>query len=146
MRYRVKLLERLKWEGNEKSSDEPDEKALLNAELERARRQKERLYDLLEQEVYDINLFRERSEIITEKIKKAETALKELESVRESEKPQSGEAVQSIESIIERFSDAEPEEKNRLLRAVFRKIYYSKNKRTYRNRPYSDLELTAEFI
>ncbi|MBP5578157.1 MAG: recombinase family protein [Ruminococcus sp.] len=146
LRYRVKLLERLKWEGNEKSSDEPDEKALLNAELERAKKQKERLYDLLEQEVYDINLFRERSEIITEKIKKAETALKELESVREPEKPQSGEAVQSIESILERFSDAGPEEKNRLLRAVFRKIYYSKNKRTYRNRPYSDLELTAEFI
>ena len=146
LRYRIKLFERLKWKGDKKVSNKPDEKTLLNAELERAEKQKKRLCDLLEQEVYDIDLFRERSGMIDEKIKLTEAALKKLECVREPEELQPVEAAQSIESVIEKFGAAEPEEKNKLLHAVFRKIYYSKTSRMYRNKPYSDLTLNAEFI
>lgn len=145
MRYRISKLAKLKCSGMRGKEIEPDKTALLLAELEKAKRQLNRLYDLLEQGVYDAKTFRERSGIVNEKISALEAAVSEAESSQEPPLlPDT--AVFRLEDVIGDFPVSCPEDKNRLLRAVFGKIYYSKSRRMCRSGEYTDLTLTAEFL
>ena len=75
-----------------------------------------------------------------------ETALKELE--REEILPQlpPDEAIIRLKNVIDKFSEADPEEKNRLLNTVVRRINYYKTKRMCKNKQDSDLKLTVDFL
>lgn len=145
-RYRIKQLEKLKRSGKTKLQNEPDKKAPLIAELEKSRRQLLRLYDFLEQEVYDINTFLERSGIVNEKIRSLEAAIEELDSERQLPKLAPDEAIRRLQYVIDNFADSDPEEKNRLLQTVVRKLYYNKTQRMCKNKTDSDLTLSADFL
>lgn len=145
-RYRIKQLEKLKRSGNTKLQNEPDKKAPLIAELEKSRRQLLRLYDFLEQEVYDINTFLERSGIVNEKIRSLEAAIEELDSEQQLPKLAPDEAIRRLQYVIDNFADSDPEEKNRLLQTVVRKLYYNKTQRMCKNKTDSDLTLSADFL
>lgn len=145
-RYRIKHLQELKRNGVKEVQNEPDKKAPLEAELSKAKRQLSRMYDLLEQEVYDTNVFLERSKIVNDKIKKLEAAIKEIAD--ESKQPQLSPdaAIERLQYIIDNFNSSDSEEKNRLLHSVVRKIYYNKTLRMCKNKQDSDLSLNVDFL
>ncbi len=145
-RYRIKQLQQLKRKGITEIENEPDKKAPLQAELSKAKHQLSRMYDLLEQEVYDTNTFLERSKIVNDKIKKLEIAIKELES--EEKKPQLSpdKAIERLQYVVDNFGTSDAEEKNRLLHTVVRKIYYCKTERMCKNKQFSDFSLNADFL
>jgi DNA invertase Pin-like site-specific DNA recombinase len=145
-RYRINQLEKLQYKAVKELSSTPDKKAPLLAELEKAKRQLSRLYDLLEQEIYNKNTFFERSKIVNEKIKLLEDAIKEIDSTEKPPQLPPDEAVMSLQSIINSFTDSDAVEKNRLLHTFIRKIYYCKTKKIRKNKPYSDLALSADFL
>ena len=145
-RYRIKQLEKLKRKGITEFKSEPDKKAPLAAELEKAKRQLSRLYDLLEQEVYDTNTFLERSKIVNDKIKTLEEAIKKIDSEQKPPQLPSDEAIRRLQYVIDNFADSDAEEKNRLLHTVVRKIYYCKTERMCKNKQDSDLSLSADFL
>lgn len=145
-RYRIKHLQNLKRKGITEIKSEPDKKAPLEAELSKAKHQLSRMYDLLEQEIYDTNTFLERSKIVNDKIKKLETALKELESEQKPPQLSPDEAIERLQYFIDNFNTSDPEEKNRLLHTVVRKIYYNKTERMCKNKQDSDLALSVDFL
>ena len=146
LRYRIKQFEKLKCKGVSGFMSEPNKKALLEAELEKAKRQLLRLYDLLEQEVYDKKTFLERSEIVNDKIKTLEAAIMEADSEQKPSQPIPDKAVKRLQYVIDNFEDSDAEEKNRLLHTAVRKIYYCKTERMCKNKPNSDLSLRADFL
>ncbi len=146
--YRLKLLRTDLSYQNKESSDEfvPDKRKLLESELTKAEKQKSRLYDLLEQEVYNKNTFLERSAIVEDKIRMLETALSELDNEETVEKLSTDKSVLKLQYIIDNFDNASPEEKNIMLKSVIRKIYYSKSHRMCCRKQTSDLNLEIDFL
>lgn len=142
LRYRLSKFEKLKRKNESDTEIHPDKNALIIAELEKSKRQLSRMYDLLEQEIYNTSTFLERSGILTKKIHSLESALKEISI--EQKKPTQNEAVVSLKNIIENYTHSEPEEKNRLLHAVLEKIYYNKNQKAYKQNSF--LTLNIDFI
>lgn len=145
-RYRIKHLKELKRNGVKEVQNEPDKKAPLEAELTKAKRQLSRMYDLLEQEIYDTNVFLERSKIINDKIKKLEAAIKEMADEPKLPQLSPDEAIERLQYIIDNFNSSDSEEKNRLLHSVVRKIHYNKTLRMCKNKQDSDLSLNVDFL
>lgn len=141
--YRIKQMQADLSCQNEKSSNElvPDKRKLLESELARAEKQKSRLYDLLEQEVYDKDTFLERCAIANDKIRMLETALSEFDE-ETNEKLSPDKSVLKLQYIIDNFDDASPKEKNIMLKSVIRKICYSKSLR----KQTSALNLEIDFL
>ncbi|WP_024860118.1 recombinase family protein [Ruminococcus flavefaciens] len=146
LRYRLNSFKRLKWNGSTDEREQPDKKALIAAELERSKHQLSRLYDLLEQEVYDINTFIERSGIVNERISALEASIKELEKEEKTPQLSIDEAAVRLQYIIDKFRSSDAVEKNRLLHAAVRKIWYTKTQRMSRSKSDSDLSLSVEFL
>lgn len=148
-RFRIEQLNNLLSNGNQQNRSPkpaPDKTKPLISELEKAKKQQARLYDLLEQEIYDANTFIERSKIIAEKIEKLEAAIAEIKSPDETPKLSPQEAITRLRYVIDNFSAAPPEEKNRMLKRVVSKIYYSKTQRMCRRNLQSDLTLDIDFL
>lgn len=146
LRYRIGKLKKLKCCIAVKSEAGADKKALLAAELEKNKRQLSRMYDLLEQEVYDINIFLERSKTVNEKIYLLEAAMHDTERKNAADENVPESVVMSLEEIVDNFYGSAPEERNRLFQAAIGKIYYNKTKRMCRNKHDSDLTLRVEFL
>lgn len=89
-----------------------------------AEQQKARLHDLLEQGVYDIETFVQRSKILTERIEKLDAAIQEAEK----EKGKT-DIIPRVEKILDKYEDATAEQKNLLLKKVLEKVVYEKRKR-----------------
>lgn len=99
----------------------------IKAELSKLESQKERLHDLLEQGIYDIDTFLNRSEIITDKINKLNEQLNELNK----KKPalSDNDKAEIISSILYEYTHCEiPELKNQLLKELIEYVEYSKPK------------------
>ncbi len=115
------------------------------AELEKAKKQQHKLCDLLEQDIYDTNTFLARSKVLNTRIAELEEQLAEL-NLQETKKQMPPEqAIYEIEYVLENFSGADAEERNRLLKRVARKIYYKKTQRMCKNKQTSDLTLEVDF-
>jgi hypothetical protein len=145
-RYRIRQLGKLKRNGDAGGRSEPDKTAPLAAELVKAKRQLSRLYDLLEQEVYDTNTFLERARTVNDRISSLEAAVSETDSEQKPPQMPPDEAVRRLQYIIDSFAASDAAEKNWLLHTVIGKIYYCKTRRMCRNKPDSDLALSAEFL
>lgn len=146
LRYRISKLERLKRCSGEVRNDIPDKKIILAAELEKAERQLSRLYDLLEQGIYDTDVFLERSRKAGDRIRSLKAAVKETESETRLPQPHQDDAVIELKYAINNFAYSGAEEKNRLLNAAVSKIFYRKNEKMCKNRTDSALSLTAFFL
>lgn len=145
-RYRIKHLQKLKRKGAKEAKNEPDKTVPLEAELTKAKRQLSRMYDLLEQEIYDANTFLERSKIVNDKIKILEASIKEINSEQKPPQLLPDEAIERLQYVIDNFNISDSEEKNRLLHTVVRKIYYSKTVRMCKNNQDHDLSLNVDFL
>lgn len=126
--YRMSLLNgRLSVQYAEKTQKITDKRKIIECELEKVKKQKSKLYDFLEQEIYDKNTFFERSAMLTEKIKSLENALAETEKSTEKFPPDR--TTISLQYILDNFSSFTPENKNTLLMSVIRKVLYSRTQR-----------------
>lgn len=145
-RYRIENLKKImESESGEEKKSIPDVKTPLVSELEKSKKQLSRLYDLLEQDIYDINTFLKRSETVKSRISSLESAIKEIDDETKPRlSPQ--ESILRLQYVVDNFYTSSPEEKNRLLHSVVRKIYYSKTVRMCRRNRSSDLSLQADFL
>lgn len=127
--YRISLLNGgLSVHYSEKSQKiSADKRKIIECELEKSKKQKSKLYDFFEQEIYDKNTFLERSAIINEKIKSLENSLAETEKSVEKFLPDR--TTISLKYIIDNFNSFTPENKNALLMSVIRKAYYARTQR-----------------
>lgn len=104
----------------------------LENEIKTLEAQKLKTFDLLEQGIYDVTTFTERSNYIAEKItstcnaiNEAKKQLKELEN----SKPDKKAYVKKIKHVLDIYPQIEnPENKNMLLKSVIEKVVYYKKK------------------
>lgn len=109
------------------------EKALqaTRRELDVLMAQKNRLHDLLEQEVYDIATYRERMEALSQKI----TASQEREAtqekkIRAARKIDKQALARQIRTVLDAYSAADARHRNMLLKSVLESVEYYKAKKT----------------
>lgn len=149
LRFQIESLEELERAG--KSDLKPPSTSdgtikRLRSELERLTRQQDRLYDLLEQEIYDNNTFLERMGKLVSNRKAIENRIAELEASEKKPKRSPGESISQLRYVIDHFNDADVKEKNRLLHLVVNKIYYHKTERACYRKPGTDLWLDIDFV
>ena len=149
LRFQIESLEELERAG--KSDPKPPSTSdgtikRLRSELERLTRQQDRLYDLLEQEIYDNNTFLERMGKLVTNRKAIENRIAELEASENKPKRSPGESISQLRYVIDHFNDADVKEKNRLLHLVVNKIYYHKTERACYRKPGTDLWLDIDFV
>lgn len=146
--YRIKQLKEIIKDNKEEAEEKPvpDRKKPLLSEIEKLKKQQTKLYDLLEQEIYDTATFVERSKLIADKIKTAEQQLKEIDENAPKPKLKPETAISELQYVADNFLSANSEEKNKMLHRVVNKIYYSKSKRMCLNKHDSDLTLDIDFL
>ena len=105
--------------------------AAVQKELAAAEAQKGRLYDLLEQGVYDVPTFRERMEAAKARLsaleKEVRRVQRELEDARQAD-PASLAA--KISAVLDAYGSSDAAHRNALLRSVLRTVWYTKEKKT----------------
>lgn len=108
-----------------------------NEELHRLNSQLSKTYDLLEQGVYDTDVFLERSRSLSERIGEVKEAIPEIESQIETElaKENSLEnVIPNVEHLLAVYSTLPTAEaKNNMLKDVLEKVVYLKKERARKN-------------
>lgn len=104
---------------------------VINKEISKLKKQLEKAFDLLEQEVYDNNTFIERSNSLKSKIKQLEKELEKYNSQSKSKKIEKiKNAIPKIEEVLKQYSTTSNiQTKNKLLRSIVASIDYLKIKR-----------------
>lgn len=101
----------------------------VQRDLSSAISQKDRLYDLLEQGVYDVDTFTSRSRTLSEKIQKLENSLTELQDrQKEQSEDKTKRLAENIQTVLQTYRDSSPREKNILLKSVIDTAVYYKDK------------------
>lgn len=102
----------------------------LEISLSTLLKQKESLYDLLEQGVYSTDIFLSRSQVLAQKTAETETALSEARAQLQSEQAlaiNQLSIVPKVERVLEQYPTLEsPKQKNDLLKEVLQKVFYTK--------------------
>lgn len=113
-------------ESNDKVIFEAAVKNLTN-EIDKLNKQKASLHDLLEQGIYTIDTFLERSEVITDKLNQLATQLKELNQPKKQISHQ--EIIDNLTNVIQIYKhSSDADLKNQLLKSYIDFITYSKDK------------------
>ncbi len=150
LHFRVGELETLLAAGDTKGAVVKDrnseEKRRYVQELQRVKKQQTRLYDLLEQEVYDTPTFLERMQVLNAARAELERRIADIEREEVAPKRSVEESIVHLKHVIERFPSANADEKNRLLLLVVKKIWYKKTEKACFRKPNTDLELELEFL
>lgn len=142
---------RLEW------SDRPpsEEQALMElkaksirkaqSEVETLQRQLERTHDLLEQGVYDTEMFLSRSRSITGRINAAQENIASLTSELAEEEARAASRrniIPKVEKLLEVYAALpSAQAKNDMLKDVLEKVEYTKLHRSGRNGPFDNFEL-----
>lgn len=146
LRYRIEELKAIegKQEQNPKPETEKNYKKLEHA-LNRLMKQQNKLYDFLEQEIYDTNTFLERMQVLNQKKQILEHQMIECkkEEILPERSPE--ESIIQLQYVIDHFQESDAEEKNRLLHSVIIKIKYYKTERACYRKPDTDLKLEIVF-
>lgn len=148
LRFRLEELEQVKIEQGvhpEIKVKKQDPKKLLEQELTRIQKQQSKLYDLLEQEIYDTNIFLDRMKHLNEQKAAVEEELAQFQEAEETPKLSIEELKIRIRYILDNFATSDVDEKNRMLRAAMRRIIYQKSEKGCYRKPDTDLSLHIEF-
>lgn len=147
LHYRIEELKEIKEQQKqpEKMKTENPRRALEH-ELEKIIRQQNKLYDFLEQEIYDTNTFLGRMKLLNQKKQEVQKQLAECrkEETRPQRSPE--ESITQIEYVLEHFHQADAEEKNRLLHSIIIRIDYFKTEKACYRKSDTDLKLKIQFI
>ncbi|MFZ2538590.1 MAG: recombinase family protein [Oscillospiraceae bacterium] len=113
------------------SSNNLIEKAILSTkkEINIVQTQKEKLHDFLEQGVYSLEVFLERTSALDKKTEKLSVAIKQLQVKIENKKLTNLNVVcQKVENVLDAYDVATINEKNRLLKMIVSSALYYKEK------------------
>ena len=104
---------------------------VINKEMSKLKKQLEKAFDLLEQEVYDNNTFIERSNSLKSKIEQLEKELEKYSSQSKSKKIEKiKNAIPKIEEVLKQYSTtSDIQTKNKLLRSIVKSVDYLKIKK-----------------
>lgn len=115
-------------------------------ELEVLKRQMNKTYDLLEQEVYDMETFLERTKYLSEQIEKSEQIIAEYEKELSKEQQRNEltkkiiPRMEKVINIYETLPNAEA--KNEMLKSVLEKVVYEKDNRRKKNQTNDTFTIT----
>lgn len=99
--------------------------------IQSLKKQQDKLYTLLEQEVYSIEVFQERNQVISQKLTDAKEQLNTLQDqIDELNNRKAERLAKNIENVLANYDGASPKEKNRLLKTVVEKAIYFRKTRT----------------
>lgn len=123
----------VKAQAPEPKPDAPDNYASILAaaesELQQLNAQRNKLHDLLEQGVYDIDTYLSRQKMLAERIADTNTALCEIRMQQSQIKQIDYHATaEQIHTVLDRYENATCQEQNQLLRSVIEKAVYNKQK------------------
>lgn len=110
------------------------EAAIDHAKKERdtIKRQTDKLYDLLEQGLYDESKFLERSRTLSDRLQDVEKvladAVKKLETAKKTERAQK-EIIPKVENVLALYQTQDGAGKNDLLKSVVSKAFYNKTQK-----------------
>ena len=117
-----------------KEQNEEQEKKILQViikEWNELNRQKERLHDLLEKEVYSVEMYLERSKQLADRIKDKESSIEKMRNEierKELERKTRKEFIPALINVMKLYHKTTSiEKKNQLLKSVLHKVVYTKN-------------------
>ena len=113
----------------------------LKAREKKLQKQRNRLYDLLEQGIYTTEIFDERNNILTEQLNKLSAEIKTLEEKQKRKINQNDLSNIKITHLLQEYWNGTPEEKNKLLKCVIKKAFYYKAKNAGPNDYIIEVEL-----
>lgn len=124
----------------------------IEKQLDELHDQKERIYKFLEQGIYSIDVFRERSAHNAEEINKlqntAEKMRNEIDKMNTYQKKRK-EFIPKCEHLLSHYNELSVEQKNDCLKELIEKVVYDKNERNKRgegDRPNFKLHLYPKFF
>lgn len=142
-------LQALKIEQTPKNDNSFQNRAIIDTmrdELLKLQRQRDRLYDLLEQGVYTAEVFKEREKLISERMDSLNQEICSTEDEFNIKNKQKNVRIPLIKHVLQEYWNGTPEEKNELLKSVVKRVYYYKAK-TAAPKDFSiEIELREECI
>ena len=108
-----------------KTDPSEQERKAVKKQITITKSQDDKLHDLLEQGVYDTETFLRRHEELTKRIKSLEAT---LNAIQPPVKIDISKTIQKVQSVLDLYQDADPEEKNHLLKSIVQKVVYHKGK------------------
>ncbi|MCL1859879.1 MAG: recombinase family protein [Oscillospiraceae bacterium] len=102
-----------------------------NSEINKFKTQLNSLYDLLEQKIYDIEIFTERKKYIDSEIAKHLLNIDNFNNALEKETKPAYELIPEITGMLEKYEILNPGEKNKLLKKIINYVVYSKTKQQW---------------
>ena len=103
----------------------------IKKELAAAQRQKNRLYELLELEEYDLPTFRERMAAVKEKITGLERRRRETErTIEQARLADPASLAKKIRAVLDAYDAADAAGRNAMLKGVLDTVWYEKEKKT----------------
>ena len=137
--YKIKISNKSPLPQNNDSGDIQKTINALNTEIKQTEKQIDNIYNLLEQGVYTVEIFKQRSEALSKKLSELNEALSEAQQLANKiheNKVMRATIIPRMEKVIESYKNAESvEEKNRLLKSVIRRVDYLKTKPNTRANP-----------
>ena len=109
-----------------KKESKKNELNILNAELTSKQKQIDKICSLLEQGIYSIDIFNSRTNAINESITNIKKRIEELESIDVDDDIKIKTAIPILEKVLDKYDELEPEQKNKLLKALIKDIYVKK--------------------
>lgn len=100
----------------------------MKSEHSKLLKQRERLYDFLEQGVYTVAVFTEREQRISSRIAELIKEIEETESRLDKKKKQVEVLIPRIRYVLQEYWSASPIKKNQLLKSVVERAFYFKAK------------------
>lgn len=101
----------------------------VQRELKTSQTQLNRLHDLLEQGVYNIDTFMSRRSLLEEKIKELQSSVSSLEKKQKQNDPSRYERLaKKIEHVLTAYQNATPNEQNAMLKSIIKQCLYYKDK------------------
>ncbi len=108
----------------------------LERELSKLKLQKTKLYNLLEQEVYTIEIFTERHREISEKIDLLTAQIAEIKNstiTAEQQKEILNKRLSNMKTLLSEYDTLTAQQKNQSLKQIYSKIYYTREKGSFSN-------------
>lgn len=109
-------------ESKAKRNSKDNELTLLNKELKLKETQIEKACDLLEQGVYNIDLFKKRTEKLEIEIENIKQRIKEIEGTPLDDDIKALKAIPILEKVLEKYPTLNIEQKNKLLKTIIKSI------------------------
>lgn len=110
---------------NKSSTNYAEMAKSIDAEISKARQQLNRLHDLLEQGVYDVDTFSERRQQLLGRIESLEASRKDLVPPK---KLDIATMRKRLDAVMKAYPDADPDSQNQMLKTIIDKIIYHKPK------------------